>query len=102
MAIIKQVWNARLVSHGDEDATAELAVVRQDRNDETLFSIVEATGPVRRRVTFSLSSNQAVDLARFLAGISAVRRVSEIDDEKTPTTLPGRPPGMLDDPEPVD
>lgn len=100
MAIVKSVWNAHLRSPGDADALAELSVVRQDRNDEILFSIVESGGAVRRRVTFGISSGQAMGLARFLAGISTPYP-TDLDDEMTPTTFPGRPPSIHPvDPEP--
>jgi hypothetical protein len=89
MALLKHVWNVVLGSPGPEaGATTELSVVREDRNPEILFSVVETNGAVRRRLTFSLSSGQAINLARFLAGVSIQPGGGE-DEDLTPTK-PGR------------
>lgn len=108
MAILKQVWNARLSpARGVPEATTvEFAVVREDRNPELLFSIMENQGPVRRRLTFALTTGQALGLARFLAGVSTLSPAlpdPEEDDEgdRTPTK-PGIGRPVVIEPDPVE
>jgi hypothetical protein len=90
MAIIRTVWKANL-------GGGVLSVVREDRKTEILFSLVEdgsTSTPggrqLSRRLTFTLTDGQAMDLARFLAGIGAASR-RDYAEEHTPTTIPGRP-----------
>jgi hypothetical protein len=96
MAILKQVWRAALGAPGTHgDTISELSVIREDRNPEILFSVMETRGPVRRRLTFALNASQAVALARFLAGVVSLKGEPDValrapDDEDLTPTKPGR------------
>jgi hypothetical protein len=112
MAILKQVWNAKLAparprrdSAGGTEPEApsvEFSVVREDRKPELLFSIMENQGPVRRRLTFALTTGQALGLARFLAGVSSLAPEDEDDEDgdRVPTNPGGLPRLVIEDPEP--
>jgi hypothetical protein len=49
-----------------------LDVVRENGNDEVLITLVEGSGRVTRRTKISLTTTQAVALARHLTGISCI------------------------------
>ena len=88
MAIVNTIWKTFL---GSAPSPAELSVVREDRKAEFLFSMVEAQGAVKRRVTFTLTDRQAIDLARFLAGVTHLQPTERpFEDEETDPTKPGR------------
>jgi len=51
----------------------ELHVVLEDRSGKVIFSLNEDIGePVRRRLTFELSTADAMKLAKWIAGIGTV------------------------------
>ncbi len=98
MAILKQVWNAKLTpARGQTEApSVEFSVVREDRKPELLFSIMENQGPVRRRLTFALTTGQALGLARFLAGVSSLVQadVEDLEDDEDGDLIPTNPGGL--------
>jgi len=67
VAILRTVWKAKFNG-------SELCVVKEDQNAEVIFSISHDSGGVTERTTFRLLSAKAIDLARFLANITTVKK----------------------------
>lgn len=65
MAIIRSVWKTNING-------SEFCVVKEDRNPEVLFSVVQNNDGVTTRITFRLSDSKSIDLAKFLANITTL------------------------------
>jgi hypothetical protein len=64
----------------------EIWVVREDRNDTVLMSVVEnGAQALRRRLTMELPLHKAIELARALSGITLMEGIADDFEEDEPT-----------------